>query len=143
MRTSDWSSDVCSSDLLDIPEVSDFDSPTGKGAVGTVGGKRIFLGAGAYLNETGIDVSTAAAQADGMRPDGATAVFAAVDGRVAGILAIADPITANTAEALAALRKEGISVVMLTGGNPTTAQAVAQQLGSAVVEAEGLPDTKN
>src|SRR3546814_12622025 len=94
MRISDWSSDVCSSDLLalaivaaaklrqlDIPEVSDFDSPTGKGAVGTVGGKRIFLGAGAYLNENGIDVSTAAAQADGMRADGATAVFAAVDGR--------------------------------------------------------------
>src|SRR3546814_19986098 len=91
MRISDWSSDVCSSDLLalaivaaaklrqlDIPEVSDFDSPTGKGAVGTVGGKRIFLGAGAYLNENGIDVSTAAAQADGMRADGATAVFAAV-----------------------------------------------------------------
>src|SRR3546814_2143553 len=59
---------------LDIPEVSDLDSPTGKGAVGTVGGKRIFLGAGAYLNENGIDVSTAAAQADGMRADGATAV---------------------------------------------------------------------
>src|SRR3546814_6886333 len=79
--------------------------------------------AGAYLNENGIDVSTAAAQADGMRADGATAVFAAVDGRVAGILAIADPIKATTAEALAALRKEGISVVMLTGDNRTTAQA--------------------
>src|SRR3546814_8565831 len=75
---------------LDIPEVSDFDSPTGQGAVGTVGGKRIFLGAGAYLNENGIDVSTAAAQEDGMRADGATAAFAAADGRVAGILAIAD-----------------------------------------------------
>src|SRR3546814_13419561 len=65
---------------LDIPEVSDFDSPTGKGAVGTVGGKRIFLGAGAYLNENGIDVSQAAATATGMRAEGATAVFAAVDG---------------------------------------------------------------
>src|SRR3546814_6403620 len=87
MRISDWSSDVALPIFrqLDIPEVSDFDSPTGKGAVGTVGGKRIFLGAGAYLNENGIDVSTAAAQADGMRADGATAVFAAVDGRVAGI----------------------------------------------------------
>src|SRR3546814_11530351 len=80
---------------LDIPEVSDFDSPTGKGAVGTVGGKRIFLGAGAYLNENGIDVSTAAAQADGMRADGATAVFAAVGGCAAGSLAIAHPITAT------------------------------------------------
>src|SRR3546814_19346893 len=101
MRISDWSSDVCSSDLLalaivaaaklrqlDIPEVSDFDSPTGKGAVGTVGGKRIFLGAGAYLNENGIDVSTEAAPADGMRAAGAAAVFPAVVGRVAGLLAI-------------------------------------------------------
>src|SRR3546814_3659806 len=142
MRISDWSSDVALPIFrqLDIPEVSDFDSPTGKGAVGTVGGKRIFLGAGAYLNENGIDVSTAAAQADGMRADGATAVFAAVDGRVAGILAIADPIKATTAEALAALRKEGISVVMLTGDNRTTAQAVARKLGIDVVEAEVLPD---
>jgi heavy metal translocating P-type ATPase len=128
---------------LDIPEVSDFDSPTGKGAVGTVGGKRIFLGAGAYLNENGIDVSTAATQADDMRADGATAIFAAVDGRVAGILAIADPIKATTAEALAALRKEGISVVMLTGDNRTTAQAVARKLGIDAVEAEVLPDQKS
>src|SRR3546814_17994858 len=75
-----------------------------------------------------------------MRADGATAVFAAVDGRVAGILAIEDPIKATTAEALAALRKEGISVVMLTGDNRTTAQAVARKLGIDVVEAEVLPD---
>src|SRR3546814_17149268 len=78
-----------------------------------------------------------------MRADGATAVFAAVDGRVAGILAIADPIKATTAEALAALRKEGISVVMLTGDNRTTAQAVARKLGIDVVEAEVLPDQKS
>src|SRR3546814_20252655 len=78
-----------------------------------------------------------------MRADGATAVFAAVDGRVAGILAIADPIKATTAEALAALRKEGISVVMLTGDNRTTAQAVARKLGIDVVEAEVLPDPKS
>src|SRR3546814_16228066 len=78
-----------------------------------------------------------------MRADGATAVFAAVDGRVAGILAIADPIKATTAEALAALRKEGISVVMLTGDNRPTAQAVARKLGIDVVEAEVLPDQKS
>jgi Cu+-exporting ATPase len=78
-----------------------------------------------------------------MRADGATAIFAAVDGRVAGILAIADPIKATTAEALAALRKEGISVVMLTGDNRTTAQAVARKLGIDAVEAEVLPDQKS
>src|SRR3546814_15129212 len=118
MRISDWSSDVCSSDL--------------KGAVGTVDGKRIFLGGAAYLQESGIDVSPAAARANELRADGATAIFAAVDGRVAGILAIADSIKATTAEALAALRKEGVSVVMLTGDNRTTAEAVARkQIGRA------------
>src|SRR3546814_12455014 len=78
-----------------------------------------------------------------MRADGATAVFAAVDGRVAGILAIADPIKETTAEALAVLRKEGISVVMLTGDNRTPAQAVASKPGIDVVEAEVIPDQKS
>jgi Cu+-exporting ATPase len=128
---------------VDVPEVSDFDSPTGKGAVGTVDGKRIFLGGATYLEENGIDVSAAAARADELRADGATVIFAAVDGRVAGILAIADPIKATTAEALAALRKEGVSVVMLTGDNRTTAEAVARKLGIDAVEAEVLPDQKS
>ena len=128
---------------IDVPEVSDFDSPTGKGAVGTVDGKRIFLGGAVYLKENGIDVSAAAARANELRADGATAIFAAVDGRVAGILAIADSIKATTAEALAALRKEGVSVVMLTGDNRTTAEAVARQLGIDAVEAEVLPDQKS
>jgi P-type E1-E2 ATPase len=88
-------------------------------------------------------VSAAAARADELRADGATAIFAAVDGRVAGILAIADPIKATTAEALAALRKEGVSVVMLTGDNRTTAEAVARKLGIEAVEAEVLPDQKS
>jgi len=128
---------------IDVPEVSDFDSPTGKGAVGTVDGKRIFLGGAVYLKENGIDVSAAAARANELRADGATAIFAAVDGRVAGILAIADSIKATTAEALAALRKEGVSVVMLTGDNRTTAEAVARKLGIDAVEAEVLPDQKS
>jgi heavy metal translocating P-type ATPase len=127
---------------LDVPDVSDFDAPTGKGAVGTVDGKRIFLGGAAYLKENGIDVSSAAQKADDLRADGATAIFAAIDGRVAGILAIADPIKATTAGALAALEKEGIRVVMLTGDNRTTANAVARKLGIDTVEAEVLPDQK-
>jgi len=128
---------------LDTPEVSDFDSPTGKGAVGTVDGKRIFLGGAAYLKENGIDVSSATQKADDLRADGTTAIFAAVDGRVAGILAIADPIKTTTAEALIALREEGITVVMLTGDNRTTAESVARKLGIDSVEAEVLPDQKS
>jgi Cu+-exporting ATPase len=128
---------------IPVPEVSDFDSPTGKGAVGTVDGKRIFLGGAAYLQESGIDVSPAAASADELRADGATAIFAAIDGRVAGILAIADPIKTTTAKALVALRKEGVRVVMLTGDNRTTAEAVARKLGIDAVEAEVLPEQKS
>lgn len=128
---------------IELPEVTDFESPTGKGAVGIVDGKRIVLGSAAYLEENGIEVSAAAARAYELRADGATAIFAAVDGRVAGILAIADPIKATTAEALAALRREGVSVVMLTGDNRTTAAAVARKLGIDAVEAEVLPDRKS
>src|SRR3546814_12077994 len=121
MRISDWSSDVCSSDL--------FDSPTGKGAFGTVDGKRISLGNARFLSESGIDVSALEQQADELRQDGATAIFIGIDKQAAGILAIADAIKATTAEAIAALRKEGIRVVMLTGDNRTTAEAVGLKLG--------------
>jgi len=122
--------------------VTDFDSPTGKGALGTVEGRRVALGNAAFMGEQGIDVSTHAAEADELRRDGATAIFAGVDGRVAGVIAIADPVKATTAEALAALRAEGIRVVMLTGDNRTTAVAVARRLGIEEVEAEVLPDQK-
>jgi len=122
--------------------VTDFDSPTGKGALGTVEGRRVALGNAAFFREQGVDVSTHDAEADELRRDGATAIFAGVDGRVAGVLAIADPVKATTAEALAALRAEGIRVVMLTGDNRTTAEAVARRLGIEEVEAEVLPDQK-
>ncbi|MBE7196721.1 MAG: HAD-IC family P-type ATPase, partial [Parafilimonas terrae] len=95
-----------------------------------------------FLREQGVDVSAHAAEADELRRDGATAIFAGVDGRVAGVIAIADPVKATTAEALAALRTEGIRVVMLTGDNRTTAEAVARRLGIEEVEAEVLPDRK-
>jgi len=126
-----------------IPEVADFDSPTGKGALGTVEGKRVLLGSAALLAEHGIDPAALAAQADELRRDGATAIFAGINGVVAGILAIADPIKKTTSEALAGLRAEGIRVVMLTGDNRTTAEAVARTLGIDEIEAEVLPDQKS
>jgi P-type Cu+ transporter len=90
----------------------------------------------------GIDPTALASEADRLRHDGATAIFLAVGGKVAGVIAIADPIKSTTAEALKSLSREGVRVVMLTGDNRTTAQAVARQLGIADVEAEVLPDQK-
>lgn len=123
--------------------VSEFDSPTGKGALGTVEERRIVLGNARFLGEHGIDVAPLAQAADDLRRDGATAIFAGIDGRPAGILAIADPVKATTPDALAALKQEGIRVVMLTGDNRTTAEAVARRLGIPEVEAEVLPEQKS
>nr|WP_245443981.1 heavy metal translocating P-type ATPase [Microvirga sp. KLBC 81] len=123
--------------------VTDFDSPTGKGALGTVEGRRIVLGNKAFLAEHGIDVGPLAEQADRLREDGATAIFVGVDGQVAGAIAIADPVKDSTPEALAGLKAEGVRVVMLTGDNWTTAKAVAKRLGIKDVEAEVLPDQKS
>ncbi|MGN7870233.1 heavy metal translocating P-type ATPase [Paracoccus sp. 22332] len=123
--------------------VADFDSPTGKGALGTVDGRRVALGNAKFLAEQGVDVAPLAEQADRLREDGATAIFMGVDGQVAAIFAIADPVKPSTPEALAALKGQGIRVVMLTGDNWTTAKAVARQLGIDEVEAEVLPDQKS
>jgi Cu+-exporting ATPase len=123
--------------------VADFDSPVGKGAFGTVEGKRVALGNARFLAEESVDAAPLAAAAEELRRDGATAIFAAVDGTVAGVLAIADPVKASTPEALAALKAEGIRVVMLTGDNWTTAKAVARRLGIDEVEAEVLPEAKS
>jgi Cu+-exporting ATPase len=124
-------------------EVSDFDSPTGRGALGVVDGRRIILGNARFLADEGIATEALAAQADTLRRDGATAIFIGVDGKVAGVFAIADPVKQTTPEALAALKAEGIRVVMLTGDNRTTAEAVAKRLGIDDVEAEVLPDQKS
>ncbi|WP_449301506.1 heavy metal translocating P-type ATPase [Paracoccus angustae] len=126
-----------------LAPVADFDSPTGKGALGTVEGRRIALGNAKFLAEQGVDVTPLAEQADRLRENGATAIFMGVDGQVAAIFAIADPVKASTPEALAALKAQGIRVVMLTGDNWTTAKAVARQLGIDEVEAEVLPDQKS
>ena len=128
---------------LPTAPVSEFDSPTGKGAFGTVEGRKVVLGNAAFLQEHGVEVSALAGQADKLREDGATAIFAGVDGKVAGAIAIADPVKASTPEALAGLKAEGIRVVMLTGDNWTTAKAVARRLGIEEVEAEVLPDQKS
>ncbi|WP_353429677.1 heavy metal translocating P-type ATPase [Paracoccus denitrificans] len=128
---------------LDLAPVVDFDSPTGKGAYGTVEGKRVPLGNAKFLAEQGVDVAPLADAADRLREDGATAIFMGVDGQVAAIFAIADPVKPSTPEALAALKAQGIRVVMLTGDNWTTAKAVARQLGIDEVEAEVLPDQKS
>lgn len=126
-----------------IPKVAEFDQPTGKGALGTVEGRRVVIGQNAFLKEKGIDASPLSADAERLRADGATAIFVAIDGTPAGTIAIADPVKASTPDALAALRKDGIDIVMLTGDNKVTAQAVARKLGIDKVEAEVLPEQKS
>jgi P-type Cu+ transporter len=128
---------------LSLSEVSDFDSPTGKGVVGTVEGRRLALGNARFLGELGIDTTALEGEAERLRQEGATAIFLALDGRAAAIFAIADPVKETTPAALAALAREKIRVVMLTGDNRTTAQAVARRLGITEVEAEVLPDQKS
>ncbi|HEY6833968.1 MAG TPA: heavy metal translocating P-type ATPase, partial [Pseudolabrys sp.] len=128
---------------IELGTVRGFDAPVGKGVIGMVEGKRLALGNARFLAELSIDTSPLANEAERMRADGATAVFLAVNGKPAGVIAIADPVKATTPAALKALAAEGIHVVMLTGDNRTTAQAVAKRLGIADVEAEVLPDQKS
>jgi Cu+-exporting ATPase len=128
---------------LELATASDFDSLAGKGVTGTVEGKKIALGNARFLSELNIDTSAVREEAERLRSDGATAVFLAVDGKTAGVIAVADPIKQTTPEALRALAADGIRVVMLTGDNRTTAQAAARHLGIAEVEAEVLPGQKS
>jgi Cu+-exporting ATPase len=128
---------------LPLAQVSGFDAPTGKGVIGTIAGHRIALGNAGFLKELGIDTASVASQAERLRRDAATAIFAAVDDRIAGVIAIADPVKATTPDALKSLTREGVRLVMLTGDNRTTAEAVAKRLGIAHVEAEVLPDQKS
>ncbi len=128
---------------LALTQVEDFDSPTGKGATGKVDGRTIVLGNAKYFASIGIDTKALDAEAERLRGDGATVINMAIDGALAGLFAIADPVKASTPEALKALAAEGIKVIMLTGDNRTTAEAVARRLGIADVEAEVLPDQKS
>ena len=127
---------------IELAPVLGFDSPTGKGLVGVVERQRIVLGNAKFLAELGIASKSLDGEAERLRGDGATAIFLAVDGKIAGVIAIADPVKATTPEALAALRADGIDIVMLTGDNRTTALAVARTLGINHVEAEVLPEQK-
>jgi Cu+-exporting ATPase len=125
---------------IPIPGVGDFDSPVGRGVVGVIESHTVTLGGADFLRSRGMDPTPWAEHADELRADGATAVFIGIDGQVAGVLAIADPIKASTPEAVRTLHAEGIAVVMLTGDNRVTAEAVARDLGIDEVEAEVLPD---
>jgi P-type Cu+ transporter len=128
---------------LALAEVSDFDAPTGKGVIGIVNGRRISLGNAGFLKELGIETAPLEGEAERLRQDGATAIFLAVDRKLAGVIAVADPIKSSTPEALKLLTAQRIRVVMLTGDNRTTAQAVARRLGITHVEAEILPEQKS
>ncbi|WJR78368.1 heavy metal translocating P-type ATPase [Bradyrhizobium sp. NP1] len=128
---------------LALGKVTDFNSPTGKGVTGRVDDKTIALGNSRYLGSIGIDTQALETDAERLRQDGATAIAIAIDGRLAGLFAIADPVKASTPAALKALAADGIKVIMLTGDNRTTAAAVARRLGIAEVEAEVLPEQKS
>ena len=128
----------------DIPlsEAVDFDSPVGRGVRGTIDGRQVALGNTRYLGELSIDVSALEPKAEALRHDGATAIFVAIDGKAAGVIGIADPIKATTPEAIVALKAAGLRLVMMTGDNRTTAEAVARRLGIDEVQAEVLPQDK-
>jgi Cu+-exporting ATPase len=126
-----------------LQEFTNFTSVTGKGVTGTIAGRQVAVGNAALLEDRGVATTDLEARADILRKDGATALFVAVDDQPAGIIAVADPIKATTLAAFDALRKDGLRIVMVTGDNRTTAQAVASKLGITEVEAGVLPDQKN
>jgi len=119
-----------------------FDASVGKGVRGVVEGRAVALGSAAFLAELGVDARTIAAEAESLRREGATAILAAIDGEAAGAIGVADPIKPSTPGALKALAAAGVRVVMLTGDNRATAEAVAAKLGLAEFEAEILPQDK-
>jgi len=128
---------------LALTDAQDFDSPVGRGVIGTVDGKKLILGSHRIMEDSHVDVSDLTDHAEDLRDEGATVIFMAADGKLAGLLAIADPIKATTPQAVEQLVKEGVQVVMLTGDNTTTAAAVARKLGINKVEAEVLPEDKS
>jgi Cu+-exporting ATPase len=127
---------------LVLAKVEDFDAPAGKGVTGTIEGRKVTLGNAAMMQADGIHVAGLEAVANEMRNEGTTAIFAAVDGKAIGVVAVADPVKPTTAAAVSALRDAGVRVVMLTGDNRKTAEAVARKLGIEEIEAEILPQDK-
>ena len=128
---------------IEAEEPADFDSVTGKGVTGKVGGRSVALGNAKLMADQGIEPGGLTSKADELRKQGATALFVGVDGKPGGVIAIADPIKSSTRAALDTLRADGIHIVMLTGDNRTTAEAVAGQLGIDDVKADVLPEDKN
>lgn len=127
---------------LKLGEAADFDSPIGKGVTGMVEKHRMIIGKSAFLAEQGIDGTSMEAEADLLRREGVTAVLVGIDGKLGGVIGIADPIKETTPDAIRALKAEGVNVVMMTGDNRLTADAVARRLGIDNVEAEVLPQDK-
>ncbi|WP_412771766.1 heavy metal translocating P-type ATPase [Nitrobacter sp.] len=128
---------------LALNDLQEFDAPAGKGVTGRVDGRTVLIGSAAFLESAQVAVAAMTPRAERLRAAGATVVNVAVDGKLAGLLAIADPVKPSTPAALKALADDGIKVVMLTGDNRTTADAVAKQLGIAEVEADVLPEQKS
>ena len=127
---------------LELLEAQDFRSLTGRGLVGKVGGRAMVIGNLKLFDDLGIDVGPLREKAEQLRKDGQTVMFVAIEGRVAGLLAVSDPLKESTYEAIRMLHEEGIRIVMLTGDSRTTAEAVAHELGIDEVEAEVLPEQK-
>ena len=127
---------------LVLAKVDGFESVSGKGVSGTIDGRKVALGNRAMMQAVGIDVSALEEMANTLREQGATAVFAAIDGKACGVIAVADPIKATALDAIRALKEAGVRVVMLTGDNRATAEAVGRKLGIAEIEAEVLPQDK-
>ncbi|MCO6417916.1 copper-translocating P-type ATPase, partial [Siccirubricoccus sp. KC 17139] len=124
-------------------ESADFASATGKGVTGMVAGRRVALGNARLMQELGVELGELAARAEELRREGGTALFLAVDGRPGGVIAVADPVKATTPAALASLRAEGIHILMLTGDNRITAEAVARRLGIEEFQGDVLPEDKH
>jgi P-type Cu+ transporter len=128
---------------LPLSEAFEFQALAGKGVTGRIGTQSAVIGNRRFLSDLGVDAGALDSEAEGLREDGATAIFVAIEGRAAGILAIADPVKETTPDALQQLQDDGVSVVMLTGDNWTSARAVARRLGIEQVEAEILPEDKS
>jgi len=122
--------------------VASFESATGRGVSGVVDGHLVAIGNVGHLEARGIDSSPLLARAEELRRDGQTVMLVAIDSRPAGLLGVADPIKASTREAIDALHRAGLKVIMLTGDNRTTAEAVAKSIGIDQIEADVLPDQK-
>lgn len=128
---------------LAISEPSEVDQPVGKGITGSIDGHRIVAGNARFMDEQNIPTAELSDQANRLRSEGATAIFLGVDGKIAGAIGIADPVKETTPAALLALAEAGIHVIMLTGDNRVTAEAIARRLGITDIEADVLPDQKS